>query len=485
MGTDFSGDVISLRNCIQDGLSLINSMGREDVIYIISHIDADGISTAGIITKLLSLLDKPFVVKFVTQLRPDIIRDLQETIEPRELIFCDLGSGQLEFLTKILHSATRMLILDHHIPRELLGNIPFKLVHLNSWLYGINGDSESSSSSMAYLLARPLAYQGVSEIFHLARYALVGALGDNQDIGHNRSLIGLNKLIKDEAEEKNIVKTRIDIILNGREIKPLYQALAETFNPLIPGISGSLEGSAKFIISLGLSRGGLDIERLSLNDLSEEKKALLVEKILERISLSYPGKQVLERIRTKLLGYIYEFPNEKGLLKYGRDFATLLNACGRMDHPGIGLSLIINEFNMDAYNKALSIYKQYKYTISNMLSRINDLLEKRGALAIIDGREFINEKIASPIASIISQSLNEPTIVVVLSKSTNDYVKVSIRRTSLLENIDVRRILEKTLSNLPDAYYGGHEAAAGAYIPNEKVDKFIADLDKALNLDRS
>ncbi len=472
-------DLIGLRSTIEKALTLIDRAGLDDIIYIFAHNDADGICSASIIAKILYLLDKPFVIKFIPQLRPDILENLLERIEPREAIFCDLGSGQLKILNEKLRTVSRVLIIDHHIPQKL-SYIPFRIIHLNPWRYGFSGDFEASSSSIAYLLARPLAQYYSEEIYSLAKYAIIGSLGDSQDLGPNRSLLGLNNAVRGEAEEKGYLRTRIDIILSGRDSKPLYQALADTFDPFIPGISGTLEGAAKFIISLGLAKGGLDIEKVTINDLTESQKAILVEKIIERISLSYMGKSLLEKVRSKLLGYVYEFPEEKGLTKYGRDFATLLNACGRMGYPGVGFALLLSKKKV-YYDEALNIYKKYRYALSSVISSSKNLLKKKGSLIILDGRDRVDESLASPVASILAQSTAESAIILVVSKSTNNYVKISIRRTPELQNIDLRELLKRATVDIREAYYGGHKAAAGAYIPIEKVDEFIERLSDIVN----
>ena len=74
----------------QDAAQLIREH-RNDSIQIISHMDADGVCAAAIISKSLDRLNAKHHVKFVHML----YRDVVQRLEPVDLtIFTDLGSSQ-------------------------------------------------------------------------------------------------------------------------------------------------------------------------------------------------------------------------------------------------------------------------------------------------------------------------------------------------------------------------------------------------------
>ena len=83
---------------------------RNDEIKIISHLDADGISSAAIISKTL---DREGIEHKVSITKLNKIAD---NIDNSELtIFTDLGSGQLPVLREVMEKD--YIIIDHHIPQ--------------------------------------------------------------------------------------------------------------------------------------------------------------------------------------------------------------------------------------------------------------------------------------------------------------------------------------------------------------------------------
>ena len=79
------------------------------------------------------------------------------------------------------------MVVDHHqVPEEDASHPRL----INAWNYGYDGGEEACSSTMAYAFAKALDERGNND---LSALALVGALGDRQDKGPDRSLGGLNK----------------------------------------------------------------------------------------------------------------------------------------------------------------------------------------------------------------------------------------------------------------------------------------------------
>ncbi len=86
---------------------------HNDHINLVTHIDADGITSGGIISQTLERLGKEYEVE-TTQLTPDFFKNL----EPDDLtIFTDLGSGQLNLLQNFDRN-DKVIVLDHHQPQE-------------------------------------------------------------------------------------------------------------------------------------------------------------------------------------------------------------------------------------------------------------------------------------------------------------------------------------------------------------------------------
>ena len=466
------GDFVSLRKAAEEAALTLLNMG-DDEIFVISHLDADGISAAGIICSLLKELDKPFVLEISPQLREDRIREFVEKNEPKEVIIADMGSGYISTLIKLLNNCEKLLIIDHHQVEKTELIAPFKLVLFNPRLYGFSGDSEISASGACYLVAHMFHTQ-IPEIIKLSKLAIVGALGDMQDKGEFRSLIGLNKIIADEAKRAGILDMRMDLIIKSAHFMPSYAALAQSIELMLPEITGNPHNARNLLISLGIANEK-NVDKLMLQDLTDEQKRILVDKLADMlISQGEDPSEAMNRV----FGMVYMFKDENRVLtKYGRLFASLLNACGRTGNEDLGVAVALGNRG-SVYKAAEKIWKEYYETLRRLYFRA--LKEKiiRGNIIIVDGRNWLDEKLVSPIASYLSGAFVGKKVVVVISRSKEGLLKVSFRKTRE-SDIDLGKLANKVSTKLGGSG-GGHASAAGAFIPEDKFQEFIGELEKCV-----
>lgn len=85
---------------------------KENNIHVVSHIDADGLTSAAIICTALERAGKDYSVDFVRQLDGSILGKIADT-NPSITVFTDLGSGMLEQINSLGLNA---VVSDHHIP---------------------------------------------------------------------------------------------------------------------------------------------------------------------------------------------------------------------------------------------------------------------------------------------------------------------------------------------------------------------------------
>jgi len=248
---------------------IFKSIINEKKAKIISHIDADGLTSAAILSKMLLRLGQNFELKIVKQLTENVVKKIKFT-DKDFFIFSDLGSGQLNFLKQFLEK-TEVFILDHHEPEMLKDD---NLFHLNPLLFD---EEEISSSMICYLFAKNVSIQNTD----LIDLAIVGAVGDEQDEGWK--LRGLARKILEEAEAVGKIAVSKGIRLYGRNTKPIHKSLEQSFDPFIPGITGSESNAVQFLSELGISvkENG---EWKKLKDLTiEEQQKLASAIILERL----------------------------------------------------------------------------------------------------------------------------------------------------------------------------------------------------------
>ena len=138
------------------------------------------------------------------------------------------------------------VVLDHHqIPDEELDNERV----INAWKYDIDGGTEICAGGMAYLASKSLDEKNRD----LSAIAVVSALGDRQDQGEKKSFTGKNFEIANTAKEQGLLDIDLDLLLVGRETRPLPDALAFTSQPFIEGLTWNRDACLSLLKSSGIS----------------------------------------------------------------------------------------------------------------------------------------------------------------------------------------------------------------------------------------
>ncbi len=441
-------------------------------ILVIGHNDADALSSLGIVCGSLKIIDANFTCRSVARIEEFLE---SECGDYDLIIFVDLGSGYLsELKSKITNS--KVVILDHHRPIDI--PLPQDWVQVNPHLFGIDGMTDISASGVSYLVARHLHPDAVK----YSAMAIVGALGDLQDKNGERRLKGLNEIIVKEAVDAGVVTTSEDLILYGRSFRGIHQALASTYSPFIPGLSGDEASCLSLIISCGIEiRNGDQWRRLI--DLTEEEKKRLYNGIIGHLTThKYPSS-----IASELLGTVYEINGEEAwtYTRDAREFATLLNSTGKTGKAWIGISLAmgVRGWVLEEANKLL---EEYRRSIAKAISYATSqgALEQMHHIVILRGGTEIDPKQISSIASILSSSqlLPEDKPLVAIAQE-GGLVKVSARASSKLVDLglDLGEVLRKA-AEIYGGKGGGHRIAAGAEIAADRLTLFLLEVDRLVGI---
>ena len=86
---------------------------RAETVSVISHIDADGISSEAIVRTAVARAGVPVTSHFVRQLEPLTMKAVPEDDSLK--VFVDLGAGQQNLLEERGLTPDEVLILDHHV----------------------------------------------------------------------------------------------------------------------------------------------------------------------------------------------------------------------------------------------------------------------------------------------------------------------------------------------------------------------------------
>ncbi len=435
-------------------------------IFVTTHIDCDGLTSGSIITKALIRAGAKCTVRTSKEFSKKVVESFKTDSRDFHIV-TDLGGGFAKNLNETL--GDNWIVLDHHqILEEELDNQNV----INAWKYGIDGGVEICAGGMAYLASMALDEKNSD----LSAIAVVSALGDRQDQGERKSFTGKNFEIANTAKEQGLVDIDLDLLLVGRETRPLPDALAFTSQPFIEGLTWNRDACLSLLNSSVIQLKDEGRWRVPA-ELNEEEKRLVIESITKFTS----GKNATE-IMSELIGYTYTFPREdkKSFLRDGREFSTMLNSCGRINHSGVGIAICMGDRNkiLREGEIILTEYRKKIREYMNVLSNERWRISESETCVMVNGEDIVPETMTGTISSLIAGSpKNAGKIVILRTKGEEKTIKFSSRKSfSCKSDINLSELM-RTGAKKFDGIGGGHDAAAGAKITKDKLDEFLNYLE--------
>jgi RecJ-like exonuclease len=435
-------------------------------ISVTTHIDCDGLTSGSIITKALIRAGAKCTVRTSKEFSKKVIDSLKKDSRDFHVI-TDLAGGFANNLDESL--GENWIVLDHHqISEKEHDNQKV----INAWKYGIDGGTEICAGGMAYLAAMALDDKNSD----LSAIAVVSALGDRQDQGERKSFIGKNYEIANAAKEEGLVDIDMDLLLVGRETRPLPDALAFTSQPFIEGLTWNRDACLSLLNSSGikLKEGGRWRVPAELND--DEKRS-----VIETITKFTSGKNATE-IMSELIGYTYTFPREdkRSFLRDGREFSTMLNSCGRISRSGVGIAVCMGDRNkiLREGETILTDYRKMIREYMNILTNERWRISESKTCVMVNGEGVVPEMMTGTISSLIAGSpKNAGKIIILRTGGEENTIKFSSRKSfGCKSEINLSELMRNGAEKF-DGVGGGHNAAAGAKITKDKLDGFLDYLE--------
>ena len=436
---------LSLLNRADEACDLLKShIEKQHVVRIISHNDADGLTSAGIFANAIQKAGGRFHITILPRLRDSNVRELTKS-RYKLFIFSDMGSGNLESISKINGD---VIIADHHqFSDETDPEIQVdykKIVHVNPHIFNIDGTKEVSGSGLSYLSVHGYEY------YQLAGLALTGACGDMQ-LKNGPS--GINKLILEEAIEHDVMEVKEELKLSYANTESISNAIVHTYTPALKGLSGYPDKTMEF-----LKENNIPCDKL-LDELSTEEYETL--------------KNELININKDIYGETYIIKNIRRELSNVGEYSSLLNACGKNKDYTAAISIEMGKYKQMDYAQTL---------LSNYIKNMQDGVEwiKKEGSIIEDNIQYIytedkeQKQVAAAVSSIgIELGILPDKPILSLMKMDN-LVKVSSRTTDNMveKGVNLGEIMKQASNNF-NGSGGGHNIAAGATIPYDQKDNFI------------
>jgi len=446
------------------------ALTEHDSYFVLSHHDADGVTSCAITCDLLRSLGKDVEFTCLKQI-DSFTAKIVASHSDKTLVLTDFGSGHHHILAE--HGIADYYVIDHHKPEGVWEH------QINPHDFGIDGGKSVSGAGMAYLVAKSL---GRRDMAHLA---VVGAVGDMQD--SRGRLESINRIILADAVEQGTIACDKDIRMFGRMSRSIPQMLAYSGEPVIPGLSGDQQACSTFIESLGipLMAGG---EYRSYVELSpKEKETLFSALYMRMIDIGTP-----EYVIHSMFGEVYTLVKEKfkSELADAKEYATVLNACGRQRQPDIAVHVCLGDRG-ERWDSARKLLEKHRRNLRDGIEYLATAgTESMPNLSWFSAEAQIDESIIGVVAGMAYGAqiipTGKPILAFAQDRDDPGFYKVSARANWSLVRAGIH--LGDAMRECSRAWGGeggGHNIAAGARVPKDKKEEFLASVDQRFSDQKS
>ncbi|MGE4275040.1 MAG: DHH family phosphoesterase [Candidatus Methanomethylophilaceae archaeon] len=416
---------------------------KHDFFRVVSHYDADGISSAGIVCQALHRAGKQYQATLFKSLNDREMEAISK-MDGDCLIISDMGASYVRELEKLPQD---VLILDHHNNQDQSSRV----LHINPHLHGIDGMTAACGASMCMLFA--LAMDEAN--WDLIQLAVAGMAGDRQ---HTNGMVGINGHLCQEGESKGFLRR------NGGSLIPsgnLQEELYLCTDPFIPSVSGDLDGVSALLLEAGIGSG------MSFEGLGPEQKRRLSSLIALRLirqGVTLDTMMEVSRPRDFLTGWGMD----------SEALASLFNACGRMDMEGMGLALALGD--PTSMHDAREINRDYRRRIVESVVSVRE-----NGLTQMKSIQYFHSPsggFTGIMCGIAMQFFADPSKPTLGLSRKEDTVRISGRATWKLldQGVDLSVALREACQKV-GGKGGGHRIASGGAVPLQREEDFLQELD--------
>jgi single-stranded-DNA-specific exonuclease len=403
-------------------------------IRIISHNDADGITAAGIMSSACLRSNIIFQTSIVSALNQQVIDRVNSHVYGKggAVLFCDMGSGQPELLEQVEDD---VIIIDHH---QIVGDHSER-VQINPMMVDIDGSRFLSASGTAYFVARAMGNN-----VDLAGLALTGAIGDKQ------TMEGANAEILREAVDAGVVSVKPGLRIIDGDVGEVLLTMTEPYLDT----SGDKTATKRFLDELGISG--------TLQEMGREE----LVRLASALALKIAARAELATVQS-LVGDVLILNREVVPNIYSLEW--MLNCCGKVDKPALGLSMCMRDAGVLDELRALS--SRYQQTVVEQVRAAQSMVKNMEHIRYVALENVTGTGI---IGGTLIRYVYPDKPFITLNKVEN-MVKVSARGTRNLVDSGLNlAVAMREAATGVSGQGGGHDIASGASIPPDTSEEFLS-----------
>jgi RecJ-like exonuclease len=330
------------RNRLDDDLksisdSILDLVRKEGKFLVISIPSPDGIAASSIIFQTLQRLGVKCVLRSTTNLKDCLHVGNSISDEYDLCLLLDFEHESAEKLDKTLQDKW---LLIRHLSNEIASksNEEYGRRILTVNKYGLDGRSEITTAGICYLLSITLDAKNTD----LSVLAVLSSLGERQDRGEGRSLLGINAEIAKTSESQGLLRSQSDdLMMVGREWRPIHEAIALTRFPYIDGLTWNLQRAKSIVENSGITLRDNGKWRVFAELLDQEKWSIY-EGITKFVATN-SGTETLPLEGIRGMNYTLLKEDKGTSLRDAREYSDLLGICGKVQESGVAISVCLGD----------------------------------------------------------------------------------------------------------------------------------------------
>lgn len=430
--------------------AVVRSLPRGSHWLLACDNDADGLCAAAVAAQALLRTGHRFTIRASRDKTEAHYRAL--FAEPWDgLMLLDKGTNHLPLLASLAQPGRPVVVVDHHnVPAER----PAGVTLLNPRSEGLDGSRDASGATTAVALALALCGEPA---LAWGPTGLAGAVGDWQHMGGWQ---GWNLEVLQRCRAAGHLRLVAMPPLIGLG---LAEALANR-KPPIPG--AATPAAARALLEAAGVPADLEVDELDEDGRTRLVSAMVAAHLAAGAKPPPPSELVVP----------VDFSAR--LNRSLRQVFRVVDACGRGGAAATALAFLMGDPTAAA--EAQAKFTEYRDALLDGVRTLRDGgAERRGAMQVAWTRNPDHTGMVAGIG--MAHVVDARLPLVVLSRRPDGLVQVSTRGTHALvaAGLDLGAACHAA-ANAVACEGGGHPDAAGAVIPEAKVELFLAALDAAL-----
>ncbi|MFX1376020.1 MAG: DHH family phosphoesterase [Promethearchaeota archaeon] len=428
-------------------------------IIIISHNDADGISSLHIIQNLLYQLkiDYDYFIYNRSVSWDNYLKGIlsKRQSDKNAFIFTDLGSNLAELSPIIRERKEVFYILDHHEVEDGIKtrDLPENFFFVNPTIHGYDGLEHISGATLAYMFAKQIK----PSIIKQGWLTIIGIAGDS--LKSMDKLQSFNREVYEELVNEELIEDKQGLTLFGNMHESIKNSLKYSILPYVNGIGGE---SDRKINSF-------------LNSIQIDPMTKLVDLSKDEISA------IQQKANIDSYGHYAVLHHKQGLLKFAFEHALLINI---LCFKNISAAISITQLKtITRYAK--NLYREYINNLVNNLKTISNepptCETKKAIFMEVKGKIPPSNWSDTASFSAVNELFNPYKILLLGGlEMKSGTIKLSIRCSSKYLEKHNGNGVDKIISNIKNelgGVGGGHKLAGGIRLSKPSYNRLKTRID--------